>query len=282
MDEDNVKRSEKPFMEHLEELVFRLRRILLAVFIAAAILSMIPAETQYYVPLITAFPSKVIGAIVPKQISYMGKTYNITLHQMKPYSSFSIILYTAALLGVLGASPIIVREIYAFIEPALYPNEKRLIKRLAGASLGLFALGLAVAYKIIIPMALKIMFILMVAVSPAKIASFSDIEELYSMVLSLLIAVGISFEIPLVIYYLIVGEIVEPERFTGDNMKYAFVVILVVSALLSPDPTGITMLLLAIPYFTLYYTAVKLGIRTLEKKKHGASALGEVSAPSRI
>ncbi|MDK2384913.1 MAG: twin-arginine translocase subunit TatC, partial [Candidatus Korarchaeota archaeon] len=158
--------EEKPLLQHLEELVYRLRRILLAVGVAAIVLSAIPIETQSYTPLITVFPSMLLSHLVPREVSFLGAHYNITLCQFKPFSGFDILIKTAVLLGVLGASPIIVHEIYAYIAPALYPHEARALRRLSVAGLLLFLLGVLVAYFLVIPVALRMMFILLVAVSP--------------------------------------------------------------------------------------------------------------------
>ncbi len=260
--------EEKPLLKHAEELVYRLRRILMAVGLAAVILSAIPMETQSYMPLISAFPSMLLNHVVPKKVSFLGIHYNVTLCQYKPFSGFDILIKTAVLLGVLGASPIIVHEIYAFIAPALYPHEAKALKKLSIAGFLLFLLGVLIAYYLVIPVAIKMMFILIVASSPPSVplTCFSDVREIYNMVLALLGAVGISFEVPLVVYYLVAYGVVSPERLKGENMKYAFLIIMIIAAIISPDPTGITMLLLAIPYFALYVAAVKLGERACLNK----------------
>lgn len=261
--------EERPLLEHVEELIVRLRRSILAVIVAAVILSAVPVETTYYTPLITKFPQMLIEHTVPTHIEFMGKRYNMTIGQWKPFSGFNVLIKTAIILGILGALPVITREIYAYVAPALYPHEARALKKALTAGTALFMLGILVAYYVVVPIAFKMMAILFLAISPANIAQgmFSDISELYDAILMLLIATGLSFEFPLIIYYLISSGIMEPERFKGENMKYAFVAMLVVSAIISPDPTGMTMLLLAMPYFALYVAAVKLGERSYRKKR---------------
>lgn len=257
---------EAPLWDHIVELGVRLKRILTAILIAALILSIIPYKLSPYVPLVSVFPRLLIEHVVPQKVSFMGKTYTIQLAQFSPFAGFNVIFLSTILLGILGASPVIAREIIAYIEPALYRHEKEAIRKYSAAAIGLFILGIVVAYFIVIPWALRFLFIMSVTVA-GDLVAFSDVERLFALIIKLTLATGVMFEVPLVVYILIVYEIVGIDRFKGNGMKYAFVASLVLGAIISPDPTGMGMMMLAVPYFLLLFTAVKLAERSLSKKK---------------
>ncbi|GAB6147657.1 twin-arginine translocase subunit TatC [Stetteria hydrogenophila] len=278
---------EEPLWDHVVELSIRLKRILTAVFVAALVLSALPYSLSPYIPLVNALPRLLLERLVPQNVTFMGRTYTIQLAQYSPFAGFNILFQSTILLGVLGASPVIARELIAYIGPALYKHEREALKKYSLVAIGLFALGVAIAYFIFIPWVMRFLFIMSVIVAGNHgLVAFSDIGRLFTLIVKLLIATGVMFEIPLVIYILIVYEIVGIEVFKGNGMKYAFIASLILGAIISPDPTGLGMLMLAIPYYLLLVAAVKLGERNLAKKKRasakaeGAERAVEAGAPT--
>ncbi len=252
---------------HIVELATRLRRIALAVIALTFILSSIPLSINPYIPLIKVFPNMIISHVTPDKISFMGKTYNVELAQFNPFAGFNVLLKSAILLGILGASPIIAREIFEYIKPALYPHEEKIIKRLSIASVALFIGGALLAYFIVVPLALRIMFLTsVVIVGERELVAFADVERLFTLIIQLIIATGLMFEIPLIVYIIVSNGIIEPDRFKGDTMKYIFLVSMIIGAIISPDPTGLGMMMIGVPYYMLFYGAVKLGERNYYKK----------------
>lgn len=272
---------EAPLWDHIVELGVRLRRILTAVFISAIILSLVPYSLSPYEPLASALPRILIAQTVPESVSFMGRTYTVQLAQFSPFAGFNVIILSTILLGVLGASPVIAREIAGYLEPALYRHEKEALRRYSLAAFGLFALGVAFAYFIFIPWIMRFLLLMSVMVAGDRgLVAFADVEYLFKLIVELMLASGIMFEVPLVVYVLIVYEIIGIERFKGDGMKYAFMASVILGAIISPDPTGIGMMMIAIPYFTLLYIAVKLAERSLAKRQAKAkTAVLRESAP---
>lgn len=271
---------EAPLWDHVVELGVRLKRIFTAIFISAVILSALPYSLSPYTPLVSAFPKLLIKHVVPQNITFMGKTYDIQLAQFSPFAGFNVLFLSTILLGILGAAPVIAREIAGYLEPALYKHEKEVIKKYSLAALGLFVLGVLMAYFIVIPWALRFLFIMSIVIAGEHgLVAFADIERLFSLIVKLMLATGLMFEVPLVIYILIVYEIVGIEKFKGTGMKYAFIASMILGAIISPDPTGLGMMMLAIPYFLLLYTSVKLAERRLAKKRAGARQ-HEVAEPA--
>lgn len=246
--------------EHIVELSIRLRRIVVAVAIAGIILSAIPVDTRYYIPLISYFPNKVISYVLPSEVVWKDKVIQVHIAQYNPFGGFNILLKTAMLLGILGASPIIAREIYAYIAPALYPHEKEKIVRFSFVAVGLFMIGVLVAFLIVMPFAFRIMIITSAAVAGDNtLIAFADVEQLFSTIILIAVATGVAFEAPLIVYLLVSLGIVSEEWFTGENKKFVLLASLVLGAAISPDPSGVGMLVIGLAMFSAIITAAKLG-----------------------
>nr|MEB3817000.1 twin-arginine translocase subunit TatC [Desulfurococcales archaeon] len=186
---------ERPISEHLIELSIRLRRIFIAILVAAGILSFIPVDFKYYIPLVSYFPRSIIAHVLPQEVTWRGHTYHVYIAQYNPFAGFSLLLKSALVLGVLGASPVIIREIYEFVRPALYPHERRFLKWFLTVGLGLFAVGVTLAILFVLPFAFKIMIVTSSAVvGPNKLVAFSDIEKLFDTIVLISIATGLAFE----------------------------------------------------------------------------------------
>lgn len=259
--------------EHLEELVLRLRRIIISIIIMSVVMSLIPYTLDPYTPMAVVFPRLLLEDTIPKQIHVMGQTYEVKLAQFNPMAGFNILIASAVLLGFLASSPYIAYEIASYLSPALYSHEKRILRSLTIAALILFAAGIAFAYFIVLPWVFRFLFTTSVIVAGEEgLVAFADIEKLFWLAVKLIIATGVIFEIPLILYILLTSEIISIDKFKGDGMKYAFIASLIVGAIISPDPTGLGMLIIGIPYFMLIWVAVKLAERKL-KSKHGGGKL---------
>ncbi len=258
--------KEAPITEHLAELAYRLRRILLALAVASVAASLLPSNFSLtsYKPLITSLPSAIVELVVPQNITSLdGRTFTVKIMPASPFESFDIMAKTALLLGVLTALPFIAREVWAYIEPALYPHEKALIKKFVGAFTALFIAGAAFGLFIVAPWIMKFMLSLYPIFTPPEYELLIPVgvDEALSFAVGLAIVFGLLFEAPLIVYVLLAYGIVEPEAFSEKTMKAIFVALLVVAAIISPDPSGLTMLLLAAALYLPVYIAVKLGIR---------------------
>ena len=159
----------------------------------------------------------------------------------------------AVLCGLVVAFPFIIWEIWKFVAPALYDHEKRAVKKAFGLSSGLFYLGVAVGYFVVLPVCL--MFFVNFSVSDAIVNTIS-LSSYMSMFTSMVFLIGVLFEFPTVILVLSsIGVL------TRDNLKhwrkYAFVIVLILAALITPsDP--FSMFVLAIPLYGLFEFSILL------------------------
>lgn len=248
---------EATIWEHLEELLIRLRKALLAFAIATLIVPFIPVSLSSYEPLAYVVPKLLIDTIVPKEIEAFGTKVEVKLSMRSPFGGLKIFLYSALLIGFIVSGPYIAYQLYAFVEPALYPHEKRWLFIGAPVAILLFLLGVAVALLVVLPFTYRIMFLLSYAVIGDQLISFADPVDIMSSALLITIATGIAFEVPFIIFVLNYAGIINV-TLTSPQMRYLLVFAAVVAALISPDPSGVGMILMFFPYFSLIIAAVAI------------------------
>lgn len=274
--------KEASLWEHIEELIIRLRRIVIAFIMAAVILSLIPAGSggMLYVPLIAKLPALIFAHTVPKQIKALdGHVYNITILPSTEFESIQIMMQAVLLLGAIGSAPIAAREIWAYIEPALYPHEKAFAKKFVVLFVLSFLFGVFFAIYIAAPLIVTMMLKLYPPLVPADYGFIMAvrISSIVGFVLKLALAFGLLFELPVVLYLLLAYGIVDPEMFGKDAMKYIFLGSMILGAIISPDPSGLGMLLIGFSLYLPMHIAITLGKkRGLERR-----ALREAEAVAR-
>ena len=273
---------EATIYEHLVELAQRLKRIIVAVAVASIVASAVPAwwEGGGYKPLVTWLPSAIVELVVPANVtSPDGRTYSVKIMPASPFESLDIMAKTAILLGLLTALPYVAREVWAYIEPALYPHEKRLIRRFVAAFTAFFIGGAAFGLFLVAPWIMRFMLSLYPLFSPPEYELIIpvSVDEALSFAVGLAVVFGLLFEAPLIVYVLLAYGVVEPGMFSDKTLKAIFVALLIVSAIISPDPSGLTMLVLAVALYLPVYFAVKLGVRAYERRRRAEAKLAAVS-----
>jgi sec-independent protein translocase protein TatC len=151
-------------------------------------------------------------------------------------------------LGILFGMPIIVYQLGKFIAPGLYPNEKAILIKTAFPAALLFALGCSFAYYIIIPCTIDFLygFTFEMGITP-----YLSVESFISFVILFLIAYGLVFELPIIMVGLTRIGVVSAV-FWKDNWRYAFIAMVIFGAVITPDGSGITQLIVAMPMMLLY------------------------------
>ncbi len=182
-----------------------------------------------------------------------GVDFSMDLINIELSAQFFFYLKVAVLCGLVVAFPFVVWEIWKFVAPALYDHEKKAVKKAFGLSSGLFYLGVAVGYFVVLPVCL--MFFVNFSVSDAIVNTIS-LSSYMSLFTSMVFLIGILFEFPTVILVLSsIGVL------TRQNLKqwrkYAFVIVLILSAFITPsDP--FSMFVLAIPLYGLFEFSILL------------------------
>jgi sec-independent protein translocase protein TatC len=222
--------SEDTFISHLVELRDRLLRALIAVGIVFVCLFPFASDLYDFLaqPLLNTLPegAKMIatGVVTP----------------------FLIPVKVAAMVAFAVALPYVLYQAWAFIAPGLYAHEKRLVLPLVLASTVLFFLGVAFCYFFVFHLVFKFVF----NIAPKSISVAPDIENYLNFVLTLFLAFGVTFEVPIVVLVLARMGIVTIEQLVSIR-PYFIVVAFVVAAIVTP-PDVVSQLMLAIPMWLLF------------------------------
>ena len=155
--------------------------------------------------------------------------------------------------AVLLAMPVLLYQAWAFVAPGLYQNERRLAKPLLVAAVGLFYAGCAFAWFLVLPT----VFGFLTAVTPDGVAMMTDITRYLDFVLVILLAFGISFELPVAVVVLVLLGVVTPAQLR-EYRGYVVVGVFIVAAVITP-PDVVSQLLLAIPMCLLYEIGIVAG-----------------------
>lgn len=235
--------SEMPITAHLIELRAHLVRIFIAVIGLFVVLA-------YFARDLYQLLSLPLQAVLPANASMIAT--DVTTTFMSP---IRLTLYVA----VIVVMPYILHQIWQFIAPALYKNEKKIAIPILFSSVLLFYCGIAFAYFLALPNILKffIMF------SPDNVVPMTDIDSYLSFALKLFMVFGLTFEVPVATLLLILAGVVSVESLV-DKRRYIIVGCFAVSAIVTP-PDGLSMLMLAIPMWLLFELGLLMG-RFLEPK----------------
>ena len=168
-------------------------------------------------------------------------------------SQFMTHITTAVYLGVLGASPYILYEMFRFISPALYENERRYSVQVAGIIYVLFILGVLMSYFVLFPISFR--FLGTYSVS-ARVVSNITLDSYISTFVSLTLVMGVVFQLPVIAFFLGKMGVVTSETL-ANYRKHSFIVIMFVAAIITP-PDLMTLILVTIPLYLLYETSIRV------------------------
>jgi sec-independent protein translocase protein TatC len=176
---------------------------------------------------------------------------HIKLNYTHPMDPLNLYLQVALIGGAILASPFILYQVWMFIAPGLYQKEKRFVIPFMASTVGLFLTGAAFGYFYVLPGALKILIVNF----GHNFTPMVTIEEYTGFFLSIILGLGISFEMPILIFFLALFGIVSP-RFLWKNIRYAILAVFVVAAIICPSPDPWTMCIYAVPMLGLYLIGI--------------------------
>jgi sec-independent protein translocase protein TatC len=247
--------KEMPFLDHLEELRWRLIRALGA-FAVGFIIA--------FIAVLKLDVIKVLQKPIAPYLTEGGK-----LVYTHPGDPFSIVITAALILGTILALPVILYQLWAFLSPALYKHEKKVvIPVLIGAAL-LFAGGVSLAYFVVVPLTLSFLM----TFQSASLTAMITASEYFGFVTTLALLFGVVFELPIVIVALAALGIVQT-RMLSRFRKHAFVIIWATSAIITPgDFLGTTVVLTASLYL-LYEVSIALAM-VIERRRARRQAIAD-------
>ncbi|MEO8524314.1 MAG: twin-arginine translocase subunit TatC [Caldimonas sp.] len=254
--EDELAGTEQPFVSHLVELRDRLIRATIAVGVCFAVLSFFPGPAALYdllaAPLVAHLPKG--GTLIATNV----------------ISPFLVPLKITLMAAFLVALPVVLYQVWAFVAPGLYTHEKKLVLPLVVSSTLLFFTGVAFCYFFVFGK----VFTFIQAFAPKSVSAMPDIEAYLSFVLTMFIAFGAAFEVPIVVVVLARIGLVSIEKLKGFR-SYFIVLAFIIAAILTP-PDVVSQLALAIPMCLLYEVGIWAAVVFI---KHTQAPEEEKAAP---
>jgi sec-independent protein translocase protein TatC len=247
--------AEMPFLEHLEELRWRLFRCAVAIALGVG----------------TSF-----GLLYSKKIDVIG----LLSQPIQPYLNqplmvthvgalFDVVMSASVTLGLVAASPVIAWQVWGFLSPALYGHEKKVVIPSLVAAAMLFLAGMALAFKYVIPVTLKFYY----SFESETVGNMQTVEAYMSFVTSMCLAFGAVFELPVIIALLSALGIVQPQ-YLSKFRRHAVVGCLLAAALITPGSDPTSLLLLTIPLYFLYEASITVSRLIARRRDRRLSAEG--------
>jgi sec-independent protein translocase protein TatC len=244
------KRGEMPFLDHLEELRWRILWSLLSIGVMAVVGFVV---IRYF---------EVLELLIKPIRDALPDDPDLKLIYLSPADPFFITLKLSVVLGIILAFPIIVYQAWSFLSPALEKHEKRAIVPSLYLGTVLFLAGVALAYFVALPVSIKFFQTFEGGLMEAQY----EIGKTLALITKILIGFGIIFELPVVVVILSALGLVTPE-FLKSKRRHAIVLITVAASFLTPGDVITLTIMLMVPLFFLYEFSIFLS-RLVWKRKN--------------
>jgi sec-independent protein translocase protein TatC len=245
--------GEMPFLDHLEELRGRILRSLGAVLLGFGAGFFLVQQFQ----LVSVLKEPIAPYLTDGRLTVLSPTEPVL-----------IVFKLALLVGLVLASPVIIWQVWAFLAPGLYEREKRAIVPALFIGTGLFLTGAVLAYLIVVPQALRVLF----SFQSEALIPMITYGAYFDFVLQIVLALGLSFELPLIIVILAALGVVTPMHLHRFR-RYSVVGAFLAGALLSPGADILSMLLMTIPLLVLYEVGF-VGALLIHRRRVRHAAVG--------
>lgn len=257
------------FLDHLEDLRWHLIRSTLAILIAgigAFMVSGFIFDVIIFGPKSMDFPTYKylckMSQILNMDTTFCNDAFPFTIQNRTMGGQFSADIWTAIYAGMVIAFPYIIYQLWSFISPGLKPNERQHSRGFIVVTSLLFFLGVLFGYYVVTP--LSINFLGTYSVS-TEVSNEIDLGSYISLVRSSSLASGLVFELPMIMYFLTKIGVVTPE-ILKKYRKYALVVILIISAVITP-PDVASQVIVAIPILVLYQVSIYISAIVVRNQK---------------
>ena len=265
MSKDDIEASSAPLIEHLIELRQRLFYAVLAIFVFF-IISFI-------------FADHIFNLLVIPYERAAGENTNLRLIFTAPQEYFFVQIKIALFSALFIAFPVIATQIYRFVAPGLYRNERKAFLPYLIATPILFFMGACLVYFMIMPLAMRFFLSMQQSggAGKAAIELLPRVSEYLGLIMTLIFAFGIMFQLPVVVTLLASAGLITSDTLRSKR-KYAIVLTFIAAAVLTP-PDPISQIGLAVPTLLLYEISI-LSARRIEKRRREAEAAKEASEES--
>lgn len=236
--------GEMTFLEHLEELRWR---------VIYSVLGLVAGSVICWI-----FIDQLINIILLKPARDNG----IILQNLKPFGQLFLFVQVAIMGGVIVSLPNLFYQFWKFIAPALRKNERRYISLIVIFSSLCFIAGILFAYYVMLPLVLSFA----AEFGSEQIVNEFAIDEYLSIIISIMLAAGVIFELPMISFFLTKLGILTPV-FMRKYRKHSIVIILVLAAFLTPGTDPVSQIVLAVPLVLLYEISIFISQLSQRKKE---------------
>jgi sec-independent protein translocase protein TatC len=265
--------KEMPLRQHIEELRSRILRIVICVIIIIAFSMSFGIRPLVVGDSILAYypypdPFHNIAIQITKYMQETLLPHEVKLIQTAPGQAFFSQIYVSMLIGIIASMPVIVKETFGFISPAIENKTKIGIFNIFLPTILLFVSGIIFSYVLVIPFVLDFLYSYGQAIG---VETFLNIDSFISFVLQFFLGFGITFELPMIMYAIALTGVLNA-LFWRKNFRYAIILFVIFGAIITPDGSGITMWLVTLPMLLLYFIGM-IVIENREKRELAKSSL---------
>jgi sec-independent protein translocase protein TatC len=241
-EDQDVGDVEMSFLDHIEELRWRIIYSIIGIVIFTIIAWIF------------------IDPLVEVVLLKPARDANASLQNLRPFGQLFLYVQVAIIVGIVASLPNIFYQLWKFIAPALKKRERKYIVWIVFFSTFCFLTGIAFSYFVMLPLAMKFAE----QFGSEAIKNEFSIEEYMSIIISVMLAAGVVFELPMVSFFLTKLGILTP-KFMRKYRRHAIVIILILAAFLTPGADPVSQVILAVPLVLLY--EISIFISKLSSKK---------------
>jgi sec-independent protein translocase protein TatC len=239
--------QEMTFLDHLEELRWRIVKVVIGVLVATIICGI--------------FSDWIVNVAILRPSTLTNPP--LTLINTVPYGQITFYMIVILVSGIILSAPWILYQIWKFIQPGLLPHERKYISGIVVFTTLCFFAGVAFAYFVMMPYMLQFF----ATFGTTSIHNMISVSEYVDFVLQLILISGLIFELPMVSYFLSRFGVITP-KFMRKYRRHAIIVILIIAAVVTPTTDPFTMGVFALPMFLLY--ELSIWISAVAKRKRDA------------
>ncbi len=245
------------FLDHLEALRWHLVRATIVIFVIALV-AFIYKEILFDVII---FGPKEPNFVTYRALCYLSQKLsidmcitkmNFSLISTSMAGQFTTHMVAAGIAGLIVGFPYLLWEIWRFVKPALSTKEKKYTRGIVFSASFLFFCGIAFGYFVLSPLSINFLGSYQVS---EQVTNAINLDSYISIVSLMTLACGAVFELPIIVYFLTKIGIITP-KFMRDYRKHAFIVNLIIAAVITPSPDVTSQMLVAIPLFILYELSI--------------------------
>ena len=255
-------RGEMPFLDHLEELRWRLVKSLVAIFVGVGAGYALVTHVD-----VIAFLKRPIDPLLPE-----GKRLLFT-SMMDP---FIIALKLSLAIGLVVALPVLLYQLWAFLRPALYQNERKVVLPVVFSGVLLFVIGAALGFYVVLPLALPILM----GFASQSLAPMITADSYFSLALAIVLCFGAVFEIPLLMFALIYMRLVSA-AFLRKHRRTFIIINAIASAVLTPGDLIVMTLIVMVPVQLFYELSIVMAV-IMERRRARAERAAQEEVPPGI